>query len=107
MFNSNMLQFVGLINNCVIDWFDPWPEQALVSVANKFISTDSVQENIKKTVVSNMVQIHQDIIKATQDFFAELRRMIYVTPKNYLDFIQNYKNSLHTNRVNIDNMYNR
>lgn len=25
--------FPGMVNNCVIDWFQPWPEQALESVA--------------------------------------------------------------------------
>ena len=31
------LQFPGLINGTTIDWFLPWPEQALVSVAAKFL----------------------------------------------------------------------
>ena len=30
-------QFPGLINGTTIDWFLPWPEQALVSVAAKFL----------------------------------------------------------------------
>ena len=30
-------QFPGLINGCTIDWFLPWPQQALTSVASKFL----------------------------------------------------------------------
>jgi dynein heavy chain len=30
-------QFPGLINGCTIDWFMPWPEEALTSVSGKFI----------------------------------------------------------------------
>lgn len=29
--------FPGLVNNTVIDWFEPWPEQALRSVATVFL----------------------------------------------------------------------
>ena len=30
--------FPGLSNNAIIDWFMPWPEQALFAVATSFIS---------------------------------------------------------------------
>lgn len=29
--------FPGMVNNTVIDWFEPWPEQALQSVATAFL----------------------------------------------------------------------
>ncbi len=35
--------FPALVNNCVIDWFDPWPTQALQSVAGAFLQ---VRKNI-------------------------------------------------------------
>jgi len=37
-------------------------------------------------------------------FLEELRRYNYVTPKNYLDFINNYRRSLDANRREIDEM---
>jgi len=30
----------GIVNNTIIDWFLPWPEQALYAVASVFISPD-------------------------------------------------------------------
>ena len=30
----------GLVNSCIIDWFSPWPEQALYAVASTFIAAD-------------------------------------------------------------------
>ena len=30
--------FPGMVNNTVIDWFVPWPEQALLSVAGVFLA---------------------------------------------------------------------
>jgi dynein heavy chain len=32
--------FPGLVNNAIIDWFMPWPEQALYAVATSFLSND-------------------------------------------------------------------
>ncbi len=32
-------QFPGLVNGATIDWFLPWPEEALTAVAGKFIDS--------------------------------------------------------------------
>lgn len=32
--------FPGLVNNASIDWFFPWPDQALFAVASTFISPE-------------------------------------------------------------------
>ena len=32
--------FPGLINNAIIDWFLPWPEQALYAVSTSLLSED-------------------------------------------------------------------
>ena len=34
---TTRLQFPGLINGCTIDWYLPWPEEALTAVASKFL----------------------------------------------------------------------
>jgi hypothetical protein len=31
---------IGLINNAIIDWFLPWPEQALYAVSTTLLSED-------------------------------------------------------------------
>ena len=31
---------LGLINNAIIDWFLPWPEQALLAVSTSLLSED-------------------------------------------------------------------
>ena len=37
-FAKRAQQFPGLINGTTIDWFLPWPEEALISVAEKFLA---------------------------------------------------------------------
>src|SRR5579871_5209465 len=39
-FAERARRFPGLISGCTVDWFLPWPEQALFDVATKFIASD-------------------------------------------------------------------
>jgi hypothetical protein len=50
------------------------------------------------------VTVHQSVRTFSARFLEELRRANYVTPKNYLDFINNYKRALASNRKLIDDM---
>ena len=36
-FATRARNFPGLINGCTIDWFLPWPQEALIAVSTKFI----------------------------------------------------------------------
>jgi dynein heavy chain len=52
-FRNRARKFPALINCTVIDWFHPWPEEALLSVANKFLEeiempNDEVRKAIEK-----------------------------------------------------------
>ncbi|XP_064612357.1 LOW QUALITY PROTEIN: dynein axonemal heavy chain 10-like [Liolophura sinensis] len=88
--------FPGLVNNASIDWFFPWPEQALYAVASVFISPDNqlIPEDHRQSVVSHIVLVHQSVGQYSKKFQRRLRRNNYVTPKNYLDFINTYVNLL-------------
>ena len=35
---NRCLKFPALVNCCTIDWFQPWPEEALQSVAARFMA---------------------------------------------------------------------
>ena len=38
VFRARLRQFPALVNCCTIDWFSDWPEEALQSVANRFLA---------------------------------------------------------------------
>ena len=83
--------FPGLVSGCVIDWFFPWPADALRNVANYFLQDEALPDAHRESIVEHMVLVHQGVMDASADFFIELRRHNYVTPKNYLDYISNYR----------------
>ena len=51
-----------------------------------------------------MVMVHQSVRTFSTRFQEQLRRSNYVTPKNYLDFIYNYRNALSDNRTTFSGM---
>nr|Q9SMH3.1 RecName: Full=Dynein-1-alpha heavy chain, flagellar inner arm I1 complex; AltName: Full=1-alpha DHC; AltName: Full=Dynein-1, subspecies f [Chlamydomonas reinhardtii]CAB56598.1 1-alpha dynein heavy chain [Chlamydomonas reinhardtii] len=104
---SRCRNFPGMVNNTVIDWFEPWPEQALTSVASVFLAEEALPEALRPQIVEHMVTVHQSVRTFSTRFLEELRRYNYVTPKNYLDFINNYKRALATNRRTIEDTVTR
>ncbi|XP_013358995.1 PREDICTED: dynein heavy chain 10, axonemal isoform X2 [Chinchilla lanigera] len=87
--------FPGLVNNTGIDWFMPWPPQALNAVARSFLGDNSMipAENIDD-LVEHVVLVHESVGEFSKQFLQKLRRSNYVTPKNYLDFIHSYSRLL-------------
>ncbi|XP_021113286.1 dynein heavy chain 10, axonemal isoform X3 [Heterocephalus glaber] len=87
--------FPGLVNNTGVDWFMPWPPQALNAVARSFLGDNPMipAENMEG-LVEHMVLVHQSVEGFSQQFLQKLRRSNYVTPKNYLDFIHSYSRLL-------------
>ena len=89
------------VNNCVIDWLTTWPEEALHSVASVFLDEVDIPNSMRESIVKHMVMVHTT---ESVEFKQKLRRHNYVTPKNFLDFIMNYRDSLASCRKNNSDM---
>ena len=94
-FRERARKFPALFSSCTIDWFLPWPEDALVSVASKFLDDFYVDtsKDLKKELVFHMGKVHDMVTQVCDIFFQRMRRYVYVTPKSYLSFIDLYKES--------------
>ncbi|GCC39841.1 hypothetical protein chiPu_0023489, partial [Chiloscyllium punctatum] len=80
-----------LVNNTGIDWFLPWPPQALLAVAQSFLGKNPmIPSDQFENVIDHVVMVHGSVEKYSLLFLQKLRRSNYVTPKNYLDFIHTY-----------------
>jgi dynein heavy chain len=82
--------FPGLVNSTVIDWFPAWPEQALQSVADAFLKEDIVPKQHREDIINHIVSVHLSVGIASNEFLQKYRRCNYITPKNYLDYINAY-----------------
>lgn len=89
--------FPGLVSASVIDWFQPWPADALQKVAEYFLQDEQLPNELRETVVGHLVFTHQSVVEFAERFADEMRRHYYVTPANFLDFIANYQTELKEN----------
>jgi dynein heavy chain len=95
VFNTRLRNSPSLVNNCCIDFFAEWPEEALKSVA--FSALDSVDlhdDTTKAGIVSICGKIHQSVEHASARYLEEQRRYNYVTPTSYLEVLSTFKTLL-------------
>jgi dynein heavy chain len=83
--------YPGLINNTTINWFMPWPEDALFEVAKKFTHEKlDFKESLKLSIAEIFCKMHVNVTDSTRRMLRELKRVYHVTPTHYLDLVQGY-----------------
>lgn len=82
--------YPGLVSSTNIDWFFQWPEDALTAVANNFMGNVQLEDDERTKVTEHLVMVHLSVAKFSDDFKNIYKRNNFSTPKNYLDFINNY-----------------
>ncbi|CAG9819626.1 unnamed protein product [Phaedon cochleariae] len=93
IFRARLRQFPALVNCCTIDWFSPWPDSALQSVALQFlkdVENLEVSEKILQGIVVVFQFMHASVVEASELFKLELSRHNYVTPTSYLELLSSY-----------------
>uniref|UniRef100_UPI00358F5A88 dynein axonemal heavy chain 12-like n=1 Tax=Myxine glutinosa TaxID=7769 RepID=UPI00358F5A88 len=93
-FRNRLRQFPSLINCCTINWFQPWPEDALERVANKFLETSDLSSRERMEIVPLCKFFHTSAIELSKKYLLELGRYNYVTPTSYLELIAAFRQLL-------------
>lgn len=94
--------FPGLVSSTSIDWFFPWPEDALTAVAQDKLQELELEAEEREPVIKHIVMTHLSVQQYSVDYETMFKRKNFSTPKNYLDFIQSYASLLRQNRKHID-----
>ncbi|CAM9936766.1 unnamed protein product [Ectocarpus sp. 6 AP-2014] len=102
-FRNRCRMFPALVNCCTVDWFNAWPEEALASVAEYFLSGRSGLgiEPFVAPLGAMAVGIHRAVERETARFERELGRKTYTTPTSYLELIKLYLEMLGTQRESV------
>eukprot|EP01041_Mallomonas_annulata_P002980 gene2980-5847_t len=91
-FPERARRFPGIIGGCTIDWFLPWPKEALIAVSEDFISSISLSctAETRKQLVIHMGMVHKIVTESCEEYFQKTRRHVYQTPKSFMSFLNDY-----------------
>lgn len=88
-FRRRLRMFPSLVNCSTIDWFLPWPNEALKTVAERFLEDEELDN--PQAIVSVCVDMQERVAAVSEEFKQEMRRYNYVTPTSYLELINTFK----------------
>eukprot|EP01028_Stygiella_incarcerata_P006636 TRINITY_DN270_c0_g1_i1.p1 TRINITY_DN270_c0_g1~~TRINITY_DN270_c0_g1_i1.p1 ORF type:complete len:4523 (-),score=1222.92 TRINITY_DN270_c0_g1_i1:192-13760(-) len=92
-FRTRARKFPALISGCLIDWFFPWPKDALIEVAARSLHDFKLDATdlVRTRVVELMAQIHSSMDSVSTKYFNRFRRHAYTTPRSFLSFLDNFR----------------
>ena len=92
-FQGCALKFPGLISGCTMDWFQPWPKDALVAVASHFFADFEMActQESKHQLYRTMASVQESLSDDCRQYYKTYQRQAHVTPRSYLSFINSYK----------------
>ena len=98
-FSERARKFPGIIGGCTIDWFMPWPKEALIEVSKGFIyqMTMDCGDQIQESLTVHLGTVHQLVMESCEEYFQKMRRHVYQTPKTFLSFLADYS-SMYANK---------
>ncbi|OQR95645.1 dynein heavy chain, partial [Thraustotheca clavata] len=86
-------RFPALVNCTIIDWFQPWPSEALQNVAVRSLSATNLHGDALAAVEAFMPFAFESVNSIAAKFKQEENRSVYTTPKTYLECL-NYFDEL-------------
>jgi dynein heavy chain len=89
-FRRRAIRFPALVNCTTIDWFQAWPEEALLSVSQRFLADVALGEDAT-AVVNFMPFSFLQVNKVSAAYLQTDGRYNYTTPKSFLELIRLFK----------------
>ena len=106
-FRRRLRMFPSLVNCCTIDWFRPWPPDALDAVASVFLEDVEMEKHNRQSTVEMCKIFHEGVRSLQFKFLEQEKRSVYVTPTSYLELIQTFQTLLAQKRREIGQLRKR
>ena len=90
-FRNRAMKFPAIINATVIDYFQPWPEDALLGVATQFLSEEDLGPvRTHRGIAAFMPFAFNNVNAMAEHFLEKEKRYVYTTPKSFLECVSLY-----------------
>lgn len=73
-FRTRIRKFPALVNCCTIDWFQPWPEDALLAVATTFLGEMQLPDDERIACIDMCQYFHISTQNLSKEFLRRARR---------------------------------
>lgn len=70
-FRNRALKFPALTSGCTINWFTPWPKDALVAVAQHFLEDYPIEctPDVKTNVIQILGSVQDSVAVVCTEYF--------------------------------------
>ena len=92
-FKDAMLSYAALRTETTIDWYMPWSQNALESVATASLKKLGKLDNVEQ-IVSVCVNIHKSVEGFAARFLKETKRFTSVTPSRYFELLTTFNTKM-------------
>ena len=107
-FRRRARKFPGIISCTLVDWFHPWPREALIDVGYQFLQEIEVEtDEIRSSMANYMADVHVSVNEANAYFLQRERRYNYTTPKSFLELIDFFKKLIGQKRAGLEQAIER
>ncbi|CBZ56170.1 Dynein heavy chain 1, axonemal, related [Neospora caninum Liverpool] len=100
-FRTRLRMFPALTNCCTIDWFSEWPAEALMSVARIQLENENLSLPDQDAAISVLQFIHRSAQDAADQYLAECRRPVFVTPTCFLELLRTLTDTVKTKQLEL------
>ena len=96
-------RFPALFSGTIIDWFHPWPRDALYSVVIRFLDDlKSISNELRNAIANFMSDTHIDVNQISIQYLLNERRSYYTTPKTFLEYIKLFQHIYDNKQMKIE-----
>ncbi|EDL94858.1 rCG20081 [Rattus norvegicus] len=109
-FRHSCRVYPSMISSCTIDWFQRWPDEAFLIVANSYLEEKLNVENKENKIrqfAPTCVEIHKSMKDLSIKYFEETGRHYYITPSCYFKFLETFTHSLRVRQEEMQTKRNR
>lgn len=102
-FRTKIRQYPSLVSCCTVDWYEAWPDEALESVAQKYLNTMDFQKPIMCSLTKACQLFHKTVLEENDNFVRNTIYTNFVTNASFIQLLVCFKNLFHAKQAKIAN----